>query len=140
VRNCTHISTKIGTTSKLSGNRIARVEMPQLRWSPLQDLDVSDTDADDGTLESLPDSLVNLHDLNLCGTNVSDDGLLSLLRMEGLGKLNLIDTKVTAAGVARLKSRWRYRRPLTILTGMRKKAGGTPKNASPQGTSGSSAR
>jgi hypothetical protein len=124
----------------LSGNRIARVEMPQRRWSPLRDLDLSDTDADDRTLESLSDGLVNLSNLDLCGTNVSDDGLLSLLRMEGLTRLNLMDTKVTAAGVAGLKSRWRYGRPLTILTGTRKKAGGAPKNASPQGTSGISAR
>jgi hypothetical protein len=123
----------------LSGNRVARLEMPRLRWSPLLELNLSDTDADDGTLASLPDGLVNLSDLNLCGTNVSDDGLLSLLRMEGLVKLNLIDTRVTAAGVARLKSRWRYSRPLSILTGTRKKAGGTPKNPSPQGTSGTSA-
>ena len=107
---------------------------------PFADLDLSDTDADDGTLELLPDGLVNLSNLDLCGTNVSDDGLLSLLRMEGLMKLNLIDTKVTPAGVARLKSRWRYSRPFTVLTGTRKKAGGTPKNASPQGASGISAR
>src|SRR5260370_41564697 len=79
---------------KLSGNRIARVEMPQLRWSPLVNLDLSDTDADDGTPASLPDGLVNLSNLDLCGTNVSDDGLLSLLRMEGLVTLNLMDTKV----------------------------------------------
>jgi hypothetical protein len=108
----------------LSGNRIARVEIPRLRWSPLQDLDLSDTDAHDGTLESLPDGFVNLSNLDLCGTNVSDDGLLSLLRMERLIKLNLMDTKVTPAGVARLKSRWGFSGPLIIMTGTTKKAAG----------------
>jgi hypothetical protein len=120
---------------KLAGNRIARVEMPRRRWSPLFVLDLSDTDADDGTLASLSDGLVNLFDLNLSGTKVSDDGLSSLLRMEGLSKLNLIDTQVTAAGVARLKSRWRYRRPLTIFTGTRKQAGGAPNKPPPPGSS-----
>ena len=121
----------------LSGNRIARVEIPRLRWSPLQDLDLSDTYADDGTLASLPDGFVNLSNLDLSGTNVSDDGLLSFLRMEGLIKLNLMDTKVTPAGVARLKSRWGFSGPLIILTGTRKKAAGAPKNPPPPGTSGS---
>ena len=114
---------------KLSGNRIARVGIAGVRWRRLHDLDLSETDADDGTLESLPDNLANV---DLCGTNVSDDGLLFLLRMKWLVKLNLIDTKVTPAGVARVKSRWRFSPPPTILTGTRKKAGGTPKNASPQ--------
>jgi hypothetical protein len=123
---------------KLSGNRIARVEVPQKQWSPLRELDLSDTDIDDGTLASLA-NMVNLSDLNLCGTNVSDDGLLSLLPREGLTKLNLIDTKVTATGVARLKALWRYSPPLTIVTGTRKKAGGAPRTVPPQGTSGGTA-
>jgi hypothetical protein len=125
---------------KLSGNRIDRVEMPQRHWCPLQELDLSDTDADDRTLELLPDGINNLSNLDVSGTNVSDEGLLSLLRMEGLVKLNLMDTKVTPAGVARLKSRWRFSPPLTILTGTRKKAGGALKNPPPRGTSGTSAQ
>ena len=125
---------------KIAGNRIAPVERIIVRWSPLGDLDLSDTDAGDWTLEALPDGLVNLKNLDLCGTNVSDDGLLALLRMRGLVRLNLMDTKVTAAGVARLKSLWRHQRPLTILTGTRKRAGGASKSRSPQGTSGVSAQ
>jgi hypothetical protein len=121
---------------KLSGNRIARVGVPPKYWIPLWELDLSDTDADDGTLVSLSDGLSNL---NLCGTNVSDDGLLSLLPMENLSKLNLIDAKVTPTGVARLKALWRSRGPLTILTGTRKKAGGASKTVPPQGSSGSAA-
>ena len=85
----------------LSGDRISLVEIQPKMWCPLRDLNLSDTDADDGTLAALPDGLVNLHNLDLCGTNVSDDGLSSLLRMEGLEKLNLMDTKVTPAGVNR---------------------------------------
>jgi hypothetical protein len=124
---------------KLAGNRIARGEREDPRWTALLDLDLSDSDADDGTLEAL-DGLVNLSSLDLSGTNVTDDGLLTLLRMEGLVKLNLTDTKVTPAGVARLKAPWRFSWPLTIITGTRKKAAGAPKNASPQGTSGVSAQ
>ncbi len=124
---------------KLSGNRIARVEIEGKQWIPLWELDLSDTDADDGTLVLLSDTLFNLSDVNLCGTNVSDDGLLSLLPMENLSKLNLIDTKVTPTGVARLKALRRSSRPLTILTGTRKKAGGAPKSVAPQGSSGSTA-
>ena len=89
----------------------------------LRDLDLTDTDADDDTLKSLPNGLMNLSNLNLCGTNVTDDGLLSLLRMEGLKNLNLIDTKVTPLGVAKLKLHWRHGQPFTILTGTRKKPG-----------------
>jgi len=63
---------------------------------------------------------------------VSDDGLLSLLRMEGLAKLNLMDTKVTPSGIARFKSLWRYSQPLTILTGTRKGAGSTANKPSPR--------
>jgi hypothetical protein len=126
----------IATGLKLSGNRIGRVEVPPKQWSPLVELDLSDTDADDGTLESLSDGLFNL---NLCGTNVSDDGLLLLLPKENLSKLNLIDTKVTPTGVARLKALWRSSGPLTILTGTRKKAGAAPKTVPPQGSSGSAA-
>jgi hypothetical protein len=126
---------------KLSGNRIDRVEEPQRHWCPLHELDLSDTDADDRTLELLPDGINNLSNLDLSGTNVSDEGLLSLLRMEGLTKLNLMDTKVTPAGVARFKSRRGSSRPLlTILTGTRKKAGTAPKNAPPPGTSSTSAQ
>ena len=143
----TDLSVLFGDTSfdqpssiKLSGNRIARLKMPRLGWSPLLHLDLSDTDADDATLESLPGGWINLKNLDLCGTNVSDDGLLSVLRIEGLMKLNLMDTKVTAAGVARMKSRWRFGRPLTIVTGTRKKAGGARKNTLPQGTSGGPAQ
>ena len=130
------------STLKIAGNRIAAkrsasAERVIVRWSPLGDLDLSDTDADDATLEALPDGLVNLRDLDLSGTNVSDDGLLALLRMRGLAKLNLMDTRVTTAGVARLKSLWRYARPLTILTGTRKKAGGAPKNQPGESRAGS---
>jgi hypothetical protein len=56
--------------------------------------------------------------------------------MRGLAKLNVMDTTVTTAGVARLRSLWRYGRPLTILTGTRKKIGGASKNRPPQGTLG----
>jgi hypothetical protein len=122
---------------KLAGNRIASVQTLPKYWCPLWELDLSDTDADDGTLESLSDGLTNL---NLCGTNVSDDGLLSLLSKEGLSKLNLIDTKVTPTGVARLKALWGSRAPLTILTGTRKKPGAAPKTVPPQGSSGSAAK
>ena len=106
---------------KLSGNQIVPLAHTEIGWSPLHELDLSDTNADDATLKSLPDALVNLADLDLCGTNVTDNGLLSLLRMEGLKNLNLIDTKVTPQGVANLKSRWRYSSPLAILTGTQKK-------------------
>jgi hypothetical protein len=124
----------------LSGNRIARVEIPRRRWCPLQELDLSDTDADDRTLESLPDGLVNLFHLDLCGTNVSDDGLWSLLRMESLERLTLIDTNVTPAGVARLKSRWRGKKPPTVLTGATKGAGSASKNCSSRSLLGISAQ
>ena len=54
--------------------------------------------------------------------------------------LNLIDTKVTPTGVARLKALWRLSGPLTIWTGTRKKAGAAPKTVPPQGSSGSAAK
>ena len=121
--------------NRITGNRVTGFERADVWWSPLQDLDLTDTDADDGTLKSLPDGLRSLSNLNLCGTNVTDDGLLSLLRMEGLKNLNLIDTKVTTLGVANLKLRWRHSQPLAILTGTRKKASGAPTNTAPPGTS-----
>ena len=55
---------------KLSGNRIAayrnRSFEKVVRWGPLQDLDLSDTDADDGTLEALPDGLDQPHRTSTC--------------------------------------------------------------------------
>jgi hypothetical protein len=45
-----------------------------------------------------------LSSLDLSATDVSDASLMSLLRMEGLTKLNLTDTRITAEGVARQKS------------------------------------
>jgi uncharacterized protein YjbI with pentapeptide repeats len=132
-----HLSSLKIAGNRIAANRIAHIEGFKWRWSPLDDLDLSDTDADDATLEELPNALVNLRNLDLSGTNVSDDGLLALLRMRGLAKLNVMDTRVTTAGVARLKSLWRYARPLTILTGTRKKAGGAPKNPPAQGRAGS---
>jgi Leucine Rich repeat len=113
-------------TVRLSGNRIARVEFGPGRWGPLQTLDLSDTDVDDRTLAALPDHLHNLADLDLSGTRVSDDGVMSLLKVNGLRKLNLADTQVTAAGLARLKSQWRHPWPLTVVTGTRKKPSSAP--------------
>jgi hypothetical protein len=125
---------------KLSGNRIARLFPFERQWCPLQVLDLSQTNADDGTLESLPDGLVNLSSLDLSGTDVSDRGLASLLRMEGLTRLDLTDTRVTAEGITRLKLRWRGTRPLTVLTGTLKGVGSGSKNPPPRGRSGISAQ
>jgi hypothetical protein len=120
---------------KLSGNRITRLFPFQRQWCPLQELDLSKTDVDDHTLASLPDGLVNLSSLDLSGTDVSDDALDSLLRMEGLTRLNLTGTRVTAAGAARLKARWRGIRPFTILTGTTTRAGSAPTTTLPLGSS-----
>ncbi len=122
---------------KLSGNRIARLDVPRKVWVPLWELDLSDTDVDDGTLASLSDSLPGLASLNLCGTNVSDEGLLSLASKEVLSKLNLMDTRVTPTGVARLKALRRSKAPFTILTGTRNKAGVAPTPGPPRGSSAS---
>ena len=83
----------------------------------MQDLDLSETDASDQTLAELPDGMVNLRRLDLSGTNVTDAGLDSLLRFEGLKALGLSRTKVTPEGVARLKAGWKGRVPLAITTG-----------------------
>ena len=84
---------------------------------PLQDLDLSETDASDQTLEEFHEGMLNLSKLDLSGTNVTDAGLDSLLRLEGLTTLGLSRTKVTPEGVARLKARWKGRVPLAITTG-----------------------
>jgi hypothetical protein len=104
---------------KLSGNRIAggRLFPFEKQWCPLQELDLSRTDIDDRTLKSLPEGLVNLSRLDLSGTVVTDGGLDSLSKLEGLATLDLRDTRVTPAGVARLKAGWRGWRPLTVLSG-----------------------
>jgi hypothetical protein len=125
---------------KLAGNRIARLFPFERQWCPLQELDLSHTNTDDGTLETLPDGLVNLSSLDLSGTDVSDDGLVFLSRLEGLTRLNLTDTRVTAEGVARLKSRWRGTRPLMVLTGTMRGTGSAPKGPSDRGSSGISVR
>ncbi len=78
--------------------------------------------------------------LDLSGTDVSDAGLMSLLRMEGLTNLNLTDTRVTAEGVARLKSGWRGRGALMVLSGTTKKAASAPQNPSAPGQSGTPGR
>ena len=118
---------------KLSGNRFAQgLVLPTRRqWCPLQELDLSQTNLDDQMLESLPDGLVNLSSLDLSGTEVSDLRVLMLLRFEGLTKLDLRDTKVTAEGVARLKANWRGTRPLTVLTGSKSGTRQVPSGARP---------
>lgn len=117
---------------KLAGNRVARGSIfpSPKQWSPLQELDLSDTDADDWTLESFPEGLVNLWRLDLSGTAVGDAGLNSLLRLKNLTKLDLRDTRVTAEGVARLQSHWPGMRPLTVLTGSKTKAPKAPQTPS----------
>ena len=117
---------------KLSGNRLApgSILSPTPQWSPLQELDLSDTNLDDQMLESFPDGLVNLSSLDLSGTEVSDLRVLSLLRFEGLTKLDLRDTKVTAEGVARLKANWRVTRPIKVLTGSKPKTRKVPSSVS----------
>ncbi len=61
---------------KLSGNRIARAfHFPEPCWCPLQELDLSETDASDQTLEELSNGMRNLSKLDLSGTNVTDAGL-----------------------------------------------------------------
>jgi hypothetical protein len=105
---------------KLSGNQIARGAFhfpePNLMCM-LQHLDLSETNASDQTLAELPRQMGSLSMLDLSGTNVTDAGLDSLLRYEGLTTLGLGRTKVTPAGVARLKAQWKGRFPLTITTG-----------------------
>jgi hypothetical protein len=123
---------------KLSGNRIVRLFPFKREWCPLQDLDLSHTNVDDAMVESLPEGLVNLMSLDLSGTEVSDECLMSLLRLEGLTTLNLTDSRVTAEGVARLKSSWRGRGTLTVLSGTTKKPGSALKNPAPAGQPGRS--
>ncbi len=104
---------------KFSGNRIAPGAFGFSAgpvWTPLQELDLSDSDAGDQTLEEFP-GMVNLSKLDLSGTDVTDAGLDRLLKLEGLTRLGLSRTKVTADGVSRLKSLWKGRLPLTITTG-----------------------
>ena len=103
---------------RLSGNRVANGAIFSGRtWCPLQELDLSETDANDQTLKKFPEGLGNLSKLDLSGTNVTDAGLDSLMRLEGLTSLDLTGTKVTAEGVARLKARWKGRLPLKVATG-----------------------
>lgn len=104
---------------KLAGNRVARGRIFPFRrqWCPLQELDLSGSDADDRTLKSLPIGLVNLARLDLSGTAVTDDGLDALARLEGLTTLDLRGSKVTSAGVARLMAGWRGRSSLRVRTG-----------------------
>ena len=105
---------------KLSGNRIApgAFHFPEPKLGcPLQELDLSETDASDQTLAELADAMPGLFKLDLSGTNVTDAGLERLLRFEGLTTLGLSRTKVTPEGVARLKARWKGIGPLSITTG-----------------------
>jgi hypothetical protein len=83
----------------------------------MQELDLSDTDASDQTLAELPDAMPGLFRLDLSGTNVTDAGLESLLRLQKLTTLGLSRTKVTPEGIARLKARWKGLGPLSITTG-----------------------
>jgi uncharacterized protein YjbI with pentapeptide repeats len=118
---------------KLSGNRLApgTILFANPQWCPLQELDLSDTNLDDQMLESLPDGLVNLSSLDLSGTEVSDLRVLTLLRFEGLTKLDLRGTKVTAEGVTKLKAHWRGTRPLAVLTGSKPGTRKAPVGVSP---------
>jgi Leucine Rich repeat len=104
---------------RLSGNQVANgTIIPPLKvFCQLQALDLSDTDADDATLAKIPVGLSSLNHLDLSGTNVTDSGLDSLIKLEGLTKLDLGRTKVTAEGIARLKARWKGRRPLAVAKG-----------------------
>ena len=95
---------------RLSGNQVADGAIfftSQPTWCPLQELDLSETDANDQTLKKFPEGLVNLAKLDLSGTNVTDAGLDSLMQLDGLTSLDLTGTKVTAQEVASLQARWK---------------------------------
>jgi hypothetical protein len=112
---------------KLSGIRLGgRPIFPfKSAWCPLQELDLSFTDIDDQTLAGLPEGLVNLSKLDLAGTAITDAGLRYLARLHGLTTLNLVGTRVTAEGAARLMSVWKGRGKLTVVTGPLAKGTGT---------------
>lgn len=67
------------------------------QYCPSQDLDLRHTDADNGTLESLPDGLGNLTALELSVTAVRDEGPNSLSRPENVSTLDPRATRATAA-------------------------------------------
>jgi hypothetical protein len=114
---------------KLSGNHILRIFPSVPTWNPIQELDLSQTNADDNLLASLPIGLVNLRNLDLSGTRVTDRGLDSLKHLDGLMILNLTNTKVTPAAVDRLHAGWPGRNALKIVTGPMKAAGAGPASA-----------
>lgn len=101
----------------LTGNHLARgpILAPERMWSPLQMLNLSQTDADDQTLAAFPAGLVNLYSLNLRGTRVTDAGLNALTRLEALKTVDLVGTQVTAAGITNLTSHWKGQSPLTVI-------------------------
>ena len=104
---------------RLSGNRFAGGRIFPARLNsrcPLQELDLSETDCDDRTLNEFPVDL-KLLKLDLSGTNVTDHGLDSLSKLQGLIWLDLTGSKVTPEGVARLQATWKGIRPLKVATG-----------------------
>ncbi len=104
---------------RLSGNRVAAGRIFPERLNvlcPLQELDLSETDADDATLAAFPTGLM-VRKLDLSGTQVTDAGLDSLSKLKNLTWLDLTGTKVTPQGVARLKARWKGGTPLVVSTG-----------------------
>lgn len=69
-------------------------------------LQLDGTKITDAGLAHLPQMMSGkvIHDLYLAGTNISDDGLVHLLKMKDLTHLHVEKTKITEAGVAKLKA------------------------------------
>jgi hypothetical protein len=107
---------------RLSGNHVAggKIFPAELSvYCPLQELDLSESDADNQTLEAFPIGVV-LAKLDLSGTKVTDAGLESLFKLENLRSVDLSRTKVTPEAIADLKARWNQGRPLVVTTGSTK--------------------
>lgn len=69
--------------------------------SSLRQLNVSDTNITDAAISSFPVEITNL---NLEGTAITDQGLASLSRLQELTNLNLDSTKITGQGLRSLTS------------------------------------
>lgn len=83
--------------SRVTGEGIARLDLPKLRLLSLHGLALKDAD-----LKQLP-ALPQLQDLVLSDTLLTDDGLVHLSKFASISKLTLDGTKITDKGLHHLQ-------------------------------------
>jgi hypothetical protein len=93
-RDCQHLE-----TLDLSHTDVLGTGLGDLRFDPIKELDLADSNLGDRGMASLVEAGRHLLRLNLAGTKISDEGLESLKNLHVLESIDLGRTRISGAGL-----------------------------------------